>query len=189
MGARAYSVLDRYADRLSGAIVEIGADRGEGSTRYLLETAAKRGLPFFSYDSRYGAGTGEQWLESTYPKLIKIAFAYLDNFDWTYDAIRNESWYLQQVAEYASQGVELTNENSQLAHLEQAKSVSKYAAKTSLILFDDTWYAPSTDTYHGKGGSATPWLLRNGWTLVDRVVSDFELFNGYVLVGKGLWNQ
>jgi hypothetical protein len=38
-----------------------------------------------------GGITGESWLADTFPKSkLKIAFAYLDNFDWTYEAIRGK---------------------------------------------------------------------------------------------------
>jgi hypothetical protein len=60
MGARAYRVIENYADRLSGAVVEIGSDRGEGSTKALLEIAANAGCPSFLMIWQPGALPGNR---------------------------------------------------------------------------------------------------------------------------------
>jgi hypothetical protein len=50
-GAAAYRLLEEYADDLdSGNMIEIGSDRGEGSTRWLAEFAARGGRDFFTVD-------------------------------------------------------------------------------------------------------------------------------------------
>ena len=50
-GAAAYRLLEEYADDLDpGIMIEIGSDRGEGSTRWLAEFAAQGGRDFFTVD-------------------------------------------------------------------------------------------------------------------------------------------
>jgi hypothetical protein len=50
-GAAAYRLLDDFVDDLDhGNMIEIGSDRGEGSTRWLAEFAAKTGRDFFTVD-------------------------------------------------------------------------------------------------------------------------------------------
>ena len=50
-GAAAYKLLAEYADDLdAGNMIEIGSDRGEGSTRWLAEFAARNGRSFFTVD-------------------------------------------------------------------------------------------------------------------------------------------
>lgn len=50
-GAEAYRLLEELADDLdAGSFVEIGSDRGEGSTAWLNSFAAATGRDFFSVD-------------------------------------------------------------------------------------------------------------------------------------------
>jgi hypothetical protein len=50
-GAAAYRLLDDFADDLDpGNMIEIGSDRGEGSTRWLAEFAARQGKKFYTVD-------------------------------------------------------------------------------------------------------------------------------------------
>ncbi len=50
-GAAAYRLLEEYADDLDpGNMIEIGSDRGEGSTRWLAEYAAKSERNFYTVD-------------------------------------------------------------------------------------------------------------------------------------------
>ena len=81
----------------AGSFVEIGSDRGEGSTAYLSQFAERTGRDFFSVDFApegvanarrvCGAcayqGLGEEFLQnafSTVSKFGTISFAYLDNY-------------------------------------------------------------------------------------------------------------
>lgn len=190
MGARAYTRLAAYADRIHGAIVEIGAERGEGSTSFLSALARQLDTTFYSVDIARDPFwmTGEQFLEHAYPSYgEQIGLAYLDNFDWTYEGIKGMDWYPQQVAEYAALGLELTNENSQAAHLKQAQLIAQHASPDCLILFDDTWPVFG-EFWDGKGGTAVLWLLDNGFQVVeqsDPLWPGEECFDGYVLMGRG----
>ncbi len=117
-GASAYHLLGDLAEELDrvGAIVEVGSDRGEGSTTFLSALANRTRRPFFSVDfSEEGylnarkacgscaqRGMGEKWLEDAQGFSASseaagqendlIAVAYLDNYDWTYPWTRTMSY-------------------------------------------------------------------------------------------------
>jgi len=125
--------------------------------------------------------TGEQFLAEVFPTFdLKVKFAYLDNFDWAW-----ESWgenhptaeHLKSI--YANLGLELSNANSQKAHLEQAQLVEQHAAPGCVVLLDDTWGRPN-GSWAGKGGTAVPWLLENGYALMHQpFVSDSDPPGGF----------
>lgn len=93
-------------------IVEIGSDRGEGSTLYFAELAAKYNIELHSVDILNNAQTkishssikwhtaiGSDWCRDMYPQINKkISIMYLDNFDYlwnnnrTDDTIDSELW-------------------------------------------------------------------------------------------------
>jgi hypothetical protein len=111
-----------------------------------------------------------------------ISFAYLDNFDYIPPDSENEPWIYDMKQRYLDiYGIELTNENSANVHLEQTKMVHERSAEKSYIVFDDTWEISTAQTFYnmvlpensfdgwyGKGAKAIPWLLSNGWTLVEK---------------------
>ena len=80
-------------------IVEIGSDRGEGSTIYFAELAKKYSLEFHTVDILDNAksqnnhldinwhiAVGSTWCQETYPLIDKkISILYLDNFDYIWD--------------------------------------------------------------------------------------------------------
>jgi hypothetical protein len=55
MGAAAYKLIEKYKDLIKGDIVEIGSDRGEGSTQYLSDFSRQNNLNFYSIDFEGGA--------------------------------------------------------------------------------------------------------------------------------------
>jgi hypothetical protein len=182
MGDRAYQIIENYVDQLEGAVIEIGAENpreycadgfGEGSTRFFAAACKPRGLPFYSIDIDEAAYDqvrqiegvtafrmkGEDFLDREFPQFgQKIAFAYLDNFDWVVDDGKIFDIY-------AKEGMFANNENSLKAHLDQAIRVVEHAADRCIILFDDTW--PAADrSFTGKGGTAVPYLLEHGFSLL-----------------------
>lgn len=84
-GAGAYTLFEGLVEEMDegGAIVEVGSDRGEGSTQFFSRIANSTGRVFYSVDfSNEGfrramnvcgscahQGMGEKWLQSTYPFL------------------------------------------------------------------------------------------------------------------------
>ena len=191
MGAAAYNLFDDFAGVLQGSVVEIGTERGEGSTQYLIEACKKAGNKFYTVDFDYNAPsfpaanqfrmTGEVFFEDHFPKEEKICFAYLDGFDWIYEEVDGwiPDWIPEQIEYYSRYGLEMNNENSQLSHLTISKAVAEHAAKKCVILFDDTFYHLNTEQYDGKGGEACYWLLEQGWYEVSTNVYEAKAFRNW----------
>mmetsp|Transcript_45914 Transcript_45914/g.144042 ORF Transcript_45914/g.144042 Transcript_45914/m.144042 type:complete len:379 (-) Transcript_45914:31-1167(-) len=92
-----------------GSFVEIGSDRGEGSTAFLWSLSSQLGSDFFSVDfSQEGYENarrvcsecahrelGEQFLKENFPNLSnfgRVSFAYLDNYDWIWAGEHPDSY-------------------------------------------------------------------------------------------------
>ena len=167
MGAKKYNLIDNY--NLTGSVVEIGTERGEGSTDYLSKACKKTGNKFYTIDFDINVPrfkdaeqyfmTGEKFFDSVFPEDEKICFAYLDGFDWIWEPEEEVQplWITEQIDYYKTYGIEMNNDNSQLSHLNITKEVEKHAADKCIILFDDTFHTGSH--YDGKGGTACHWLL------------------------------
>lgn len=202
-GASAYVLLEELEDELDkgGAVVEVGSDRGEGSTAFLSSLANRTGREFFSVDfsneGRQNAeqacgscahqGMGEVWLENEFPKLSTagtIALAYLDNYDWTYPWTKGMQYKQQQHVDYNAKGLELSNQRSQEVHLLQAVQVERFCTERCFVLFDDTWPSAGMNRYSGKGGAALAFLLANGFEPVQQSPPDTLSHLGWVLVRR-----
>jgi hypothetical protein len=61
---------------------------------------------------------------------------------------------------------EMTNVNSQRAHLRQAELALRALAPISLVVCDDTWYNKWWGHYSGKSGSVVPYLLNHGFEVL-----------------------
>ena len=197
MGAKAYRILEDLLNLseigtdkkvMEGDIVEIGSERGDGSTEHIQKVAKKYSLNFYTVDYEKEAYelvrdklgmkknafqmTGEHFLENVYSELDsstgKICFAYLDNFDYAFPELvsHGKDFLEKQKKVYEEYDIEYNNENSKKAHLEQAKLIHKYASNPCFILFDDTYFEVD-GSYGGKGGYAIPWLEENGWKRVN----------------------
>jgi hypothetical protein len=170
MGARAYVLIDEFEPLDGDSVVEIGSERGEGSTAYFRKYCEDKHLPFYSVDvdpliENVIKSDGAEWLEAFEGT---IGFAYLDNFDYIFEHIAGKEWVQRQIENYAKRGVTMNNENSERAHLEQAKHIARLSRIGTVVIFDDTWF---DNGYHGKGAKAVPYLLGKGFQLVNEVDS------------------
>lgn len=185
--------VEQYLDKIdSGDWIEIGVDRGEGSTPWLAEQAKKRGQDFFAVDidpvqiktARQNfinnqtmspkiflvESKGEEFLRDyarDHPDR-KIALAYLDNFDWDYWLGEQEEAFVPAVKQQYQNlmGVEMLNINSQITHLLQAMLLLNLMSKNSIIVCDDTWYHPREGIFIGKCSAAIPFLLMSGYQVL-----------------------
>lgn len=195
MGAKAYALLatNNFHLKSGSTILEIGSERGEGSTLWLFNFAKEAGLNFVTVDLDEGSYnnareivgssaflmSGEDFLDGT-NLLSPVSFAYLDNFDWIWEQWKDAEWILNAVRHYASRNLVLNNLNSQLAHLRQSMKLLPKLDDTCAILFDDTWQRWD-DTYDGKGGAAVPFLLAHGFQDISP-----DKDRKYVLLGRNL---
>ena len=192
-----YTKFQDYIDRIDrGAWVEIGVDRGEGSTQFFSNLAKDHATRFYAVDADIDQitriqnmlkvddqipdhitvihSTGEKFLKEFGENAQgnKISFAYLDNFDWDYqlnDAGESPGVYQDHKNNYRNKfGLEMTNMNSQIAHLAQAIQLVPLMTDNAVVVCDDTWYIPQEGIYSGKCSAAIPFLLMSGFKELDR---------------------
>lgn len=174
MGARAYRYLALY-EPAPGCIVEVGSERGEGSTAWLVAYAHRHRLGFYTADVDPDVHRAAERLTKgarlcTGCELLRrvgtVSVAYLDGFDWIPDKQHDEPWIQRQRQRYREVGYEMTNENCQREHLAEARLVARKAAGRCVVICDDTYR--TGDGWSGKGGLAVPYLEDAGF----RVVAD-----------------
>jgi hypothetical protein len=203
-----YKHAEQYLDRIdSDSWVEIGVDRGEGSTKFFSDLAEKRGTKFYGVDADIGqisAATANLTVDGKFPAHVslllnkgedflvnwqsttpdeKISLAYLDNFDWDYWLGRQEESFvpLQKQHYRETMKVEMLNLNSQITHLVQAVRMLPLMSDNSIVICDDTWYQPSEGIFIGKCSAAIPFLMINGYKILHQ---DGYRQNSGVILGR-----
>ena len=187
-----YQKVEDYLDHLAttpdGVFVEIGSDKGDGSTLPLANMAKTLGQRLITVDIeqhikgklqyRYPndpiidnidcvCAQGSQWAQEIFPNLkLSVACLYLDNFDWDYGDSQWGHLIQEQQQEYAKLGYEMTNFNSQLEHLKQMIALLPYMAESSIIVCDDTYTWNSC--WVGKCGAVVPLLQLHGYTIIEK---------------------
>jgi hypothetical protein len=192
MGMLPYKILDNHFRELqvdsSKCVVEIGSERGEGSTAYFRDWVSVHSIDFHTVDvtddalrhfinHAGGAGdikfhiteTGHAWCRDVLPTLGKqISVLYLDNFDWIDPVNLQYQWLHDQITAYAARGVVMNNENSQEEHRLQTLYCLPYMAPQSIILIDDSWPDTTSPTgWGGKCGTAIPLMLAAGYAIAN----------------------
>ena len=177
-----HQLLIDYAPRFAAelpkgaAMVEIGSERGHGSTALLAAMCKANGFDFvtvdvdpkisgdarallrdISHDFHAVCEYGEAFLEKT-ERVFHMA--YLDAFDF---------WHAEHPAErkaaYASRGTEITDDNAAAMHLACAKALKRSLAIGGYVCFDDV--LTGAPEWKGKGRDAIPWLIANGFELLE----------------------
>jgi hypothetical protein len=182
---RAKKYLDQFDPEYIGQFVEIGSSRNgdDGSTKIIASWAAHFNKDIWTVDIdpvncefvqelnipnlEIVNQSGEQFLREFPGHITYISFLYLDNFDWDWHPENSEQFVLEQQNRYQKLGLEMNNINSQRAHLEQMIAALPYMAEQSLVVLDDTWYNKWWGHYSGKGGAVVPYLLANGYKILD----------------------
>lgn len=173
MGARAYRYLCLY-EPAAGCLIEIGSERGEGSTAWLDQYARQHHLKFLTadidpaiYKDAATITDGARHMRGV--DMLKrlrspVSIAYMDGFDWIPDHASNEPWIEDQRRSYQALGYELANNACQQEHLEEAKLIARKATTRCVVIVDDTWRTDD-GTWTGKGGLAVPHLENEGFTV------------------------
>lgn len=170
-------------------IVEIGSERGEGSTKFFDTYSKDLGIPFYSIDIEDNAKTqlselkhtnwiissGSVWSKEQLPLLNKkIKVLYLDNFDWNHNpTIPTETGFDKL---YEKHNTIWTNLNCVAEHLHQMINCLPYMAEKSIIICDDTPYQDHSGIYIGKCSAVIPLLIIHGYTIVH------SANNGVILI-------
>jgi hypothetical protein len=205
-----YKEVTQFIDAVdpSGAWVEIGVDRGEGSTKFFADLAKAKGTKFYGVDADENQITRARATLSAQGQLIlgadgqfyqaqgplpdhielahafgedfiekfakdnpgeKFSLVYLDNFDWDYWVGGQEETFVPAVKQHYRDymGTEMTNINSQKAHLLQAMRLMPLMTEKSIIVCDDTWYHPNEGVFVGKCSAVIPYLLLHGYEVLN----------------------
>ena len=202
MGTRPYQLLGQIANTYIPAentiAVEIGSERGEGSTAFIRDWCKRFNIEFHTVDvldhakkhfetlqqtdgiAFHVVNTGHEWCRDRLPVLNKpISILYLDNFDWIDPVNLQYQWLHDQIAAYAERGVVMNNENCQEEHRLQAVYCLPHMAESSIVIIDDTWQDYNSPTgWNGKCGTAIPVFLQAGYTAI------YGSFG--VLLGRGV---
>ena len=180
MGAP-YREIENFLPQLHGShvMVEIGSDRGEGSTEYLDALAGRFNTKLYSVDllpqaqrklkdscinTEFIVDSGSHWSQDFYTKWENISVLYLDNFDYIWDINEVRPAIRQQQHLYADLGLEMTNQNCQVEHLTQMINLAGCMHPQGVIVFDDTYCV--NDCWIGKCGPAVVYMKTRGWSVV-----------------------
>lgn len=169
MGAQAYTVAGTLVYGEGEVIVEVGSERGEGSTAYLAGLGPTvwsididhrpEALAVVPHPERQRVHTiearAEDWLRGWDQGPVR--YAWLDGHDWPYDG--------QPVSEandyerlYRSRGQVYSREASALSHLRIAQLLDPWVPVGGVVGIDDTWHL-GEGRWDGKGRSAVPWMV------------------------------
>jgi hypothetical protein len=167
MGKIYQSIASYLPEKPTGVFVEIGSERGEGSTVSLNNLAGQYNTKLISVDissnakqiygkqlinTEFIVESGAAWAEEFSKEWKDIALLYLDNFDYIWD-INNVSPAIQvQMQEYAGQGIVMNNQNCQAEHMRQIVALRTCLAPGAVVVFDDTYCY--NDCWIGKCGPA-----------------------------------
>jgi hypothetical protein len=166
-----------------GVFVEIGSDRGEGSTHTLAELAQQHNTRLITVDisskaqsrlshtlpnTDFVVASGSVWARDFANTHTNIAVLYLDNFDYIWDIDSVSAAIRQQMHDYAGQGIVMSNQNCQIEHMRQMVALTPLLSSDAVVAFDDTYCV--NDCWIGKCGPAVVYLQSLGWTVVHQTL-------------------
>lgn len=181
---RVYQHIGTYLEPTANSVfVEIGSDRGEGSTQWLDALAADHNKKLITVDvsskaksrwettfvnTEFVVQPGADWAKNFAQNHTDIDVLYLDNFDYIWDINDVRPAIQLQMAEYAERGVAMTNQACQIEHLAQLMLLYRCLAPKAVVAFDDTYCY--NDCWIGKCGPAVVYLLAQGWQVVHQTL-------------------
>lgn len=174
MGSRGFELAAGLDYRPGEVILEVGADRDEGSTPRLAAIGPL--VMVVDVDAaaiqRVSQIPGVQPLWGPAERLLvdwfwPIRFAWLDGHDWPYEGPEYPpGCWDEQERQYRARGQEYSQEASQASHLRIAELIAGSIVPGGVVAFDDTWQT-GDGGWTGKGGTAVPYLLDSGFELRD----------------------
>lgn len=162
-----------------GWLVEVGCSReiieGQHSTAQLASFARQSGRIFAGIDMdpenikalRHEFGDqGRHWVLGKGEEVLghwstPIAGLYLDAYDFWH---RSHSEIREMVYRRAY-GAEINDAACHRMHLEATRLGSRHLLRGGVLAIDDTWM--ESGQWVGKGALAVPWLLEQGWPMVE----------------------
>jgi hypothetical protein len=159
--------------------VEIGSDRGEGSTLALAGQAQRWGTVLHSVDINdkckrtvhhpsliCHVEKGSVWAKNYQTNVGQfISLLYLDNFDWIWNPKAIPPWIRDQIEHYQREHEQImNNRRCQHEHLSQALFLTPWLGKECMVAMDDTYLQNSVWT--GKCGAVCVYLEALGFDTV-----------------------
>lgn len=183
MGKIYQSISSYLPEKPVGVFVEIGSERGEGSTVFLNNLAAQYNTKLISVDissdakrryeqqldhTEFVVAPGSAWAKEFATNWTDIAVLYLDNFDYVWDINNVSTDIHRQIQDYAGQGIVMNNQNCQAEHMRQIVALRSCLAPNAVVVFDDTYCY--NDCWIGKCGPAVVYLQAHGWSIVHQTL-------------------
>ena len=159
--------------------LEIGSERGEGSTLALAGQAQRWGTVLHSVDIsdscyrnvRHPAlichvSRGSDWAKNYGINIDRsISLLHLDNFDCIWDVYNIQKYIRDQIKSYADNfGEIMNNRRCQIEHLLQVLHLQSWLSPDCMVVMDDTYLYNGSWT--GKCGAAAVYLEIQGFELV-----------------------
>lgn len=179
-----YRLFEQIKDQLgtNQLFVEIGSERGGGSTAYLNSLSKQTLNNFVTVDvdpvyvgddvTKYRM-SGEEFAYNILPSMSKkVSLILMDGFDWIAKPATVRSGdapvdTMNAIEQYEKRGQQLNNINSAVSHMQQILGLRPYFAKRCAIMFCDTWFNWQLDTFEGKGAGAVYLLLAEGFKVIS----------------------
>ncbi|MBE2246037.1 MAG: hypothetical protein IAE67_02170 [Candidatus Competibacteraceae bacterium] len=160
------------------AFIEVGSQRGTGSTSRLSVYAQELKMHFITVDADADNASGAAEIVHRVNPAFEahhalgevfldgyngdsIAICYLDAFDLVTDWPHKES----TINSYKIRNAELSNQAAYDMHLKASKSIVDKVISGGFVCFDDVWKDRSGN-WQGKGKTAIPYLLDNGYKII-----------------------
>lgn len=166
-------------------IVEVGSERGFGSTYYLAKYCINKGIKFITIDPSDDSinsaekilkkfksnqlkavkNKGEEYFKTN--NSAKILLAYLDGFDVIFPGATVSQ---ERIGFYRDGGIDFIKDGNRISaevHLETAKLIFENIVEGGIIAIDDTYF--ENQEWVGKGKTAVPFLLENGFKSVNSI--------------------
>lgn len=176
-----YRTLLKERFKEDSIFIEIGSERGHGSTFMIANLCKDLNFIFKTIDADPGIANnaekivksinsnfeainkeGEKFLE----EIDEFHIIYLDAFDLQHMSDRPVGSYVKSTrGTYANRNVDLTNENCWKMHYDCAVACVEKMPKGGIIFFDDVY--SSAPEWDGKGKTAIPYLLSNGFSIIE----------------------
>jgi len=183
MGKVYQSITNYLPEKPTGVFVEIGSERGEGSTIALNDLARQFKTKLISVDikpdaqqryvhqllhTEFVVDSGSIWAKEFASTHRDISILYLDNFDYIWNVNDVTAEIQIQMQEYAGQGIAMNNQNCQAEHMRQIVALSPCLAPDAVVVFDDTYCY--NDCWIGKCGPAVVYMQAYGWSVIHQTL-------------------
>lgn len=163
--------LMRHTSVRRPTFIEVGSERGSGSTFALSRLANTHGLHFITIDADQEiserAREISRRVNATFEAVCDLAENFLKGYPTSdiviiymdaFDIVTGWPHKVETIESYEKRGVNLTNEMAWKMHYQVAEVVFRKIVPGGLMCFDDTW-RNGAGNWEGKGKHAIPFVF------------------------------